>query len=88
MSSTFFGKDVLQGKITGRLWVQMTAKPKKSLVTVRLSSQTLADFKVAAELRGASMSALLHQFIVKTVREEREREPNAFAQPGANRRAA
>ena len=56
------------------------AGKKDVLVNLRLKPKTRDEFKVAAELRGASMSGLLHQFIVKTIREEKERCPEAFVQ--------
>lgn len=46
---------------------------------MRLKPETREEFRVAAELRGATMSGLLHQFIVRTIREEKERDPEAFA---------
>lgn len=51
---------------------------KERMINVRLSERTHEEFKIAAELRGASMSGLLHQFIVRTIREEKERESQAF----------
>lgn len=51
---------------------------KERLVNVRLTPKTHEEFKIACELRGASMSSLLHQFIVRTIREERERDPISF----------
>jgi len=55
--------------------------PKEKMINVRLSPQMHDDFKIACELRGASMSSLLHQYIARTVREEKEMAPRAFAQP-------
>lgn len=54
------------------------ASPKVKMINVRLKPSVHDDFKTAADLRGASMSSLMHQFIVKTIREEKEREPGAF----------
>lgn len=54
---------------------------KEVLVTVRISEKVRDQFKIACELRGASMSSLLHQFIVRTIREEKDLTPSAFA-PG------
>ncbi len=51
---------------------------RKSMINVRLAEATHEDFKIVAELRGASMSTLLHQFIVKAIREEKEISPQAF----------
>jgi uncharacterized protein (DUF1778 family) len=53
---------------------------KEVLINLRLRYETREEFRVAAELRGATMSGLLHQFIVRTIREEKEREPDAFAE--------
>lgn len=51
---------------------------KERLVNVRLKEQTHKEFKIACDLRGASMSSLLHQFIVRTIREEKEASPQSF----------
>lgn len=48
------------------------------MINVRLTDETHEDFKIVCELRGVSMSGALHQFIVKSIREEKEREPQAF----------
>jgi hypothetical protein len=58
----------------------MAGEKKDVLINLRLKPKTRDEFKVAAELRGASMSGLLHQFIVKTIREEKDRSPEAFVQ--------
>jgi len=55
-----------------------SGKIKEKLLTVRVTEDKLAEFKRAAEMRGATMSGLLHQFIVKVIREEKERSPEAF----------
>jgi len=52
--------------------------PKEKLVNVRLTPKTHEEFKIACELRGASMSSLLHQFIVRTIREEKDMSPHSF----------
>ena len=49
------------------------------MINVRLTPSVHEAFKIACDLRGVSMSSLLHQFIVRTIREEKEREPSAFA---------
>lgn len=51
---------------------------KDVLVNLRLRPDVRLEFKAVAELRGATMSGLLHQFIVKAIREERERDPVSF----------
>jgi hypothetical protein len=58
----------------------MVIKPtvREGLLTVRTSKTVHADFKVVAELRGLSMSALVHQFVVNAIREEKARDITAF----------
>jgi hypothetical protein len=55
------------------------AKRKQKLLTVRIDPVDLDDFAIAAELKGATMSGLVHQFVRKTIREEKERDPKAFS---------
>lgn len=52
---------------------------KKAILNLRLRPEIRDEFAIAAELRGASMSGLLHQFIVRTIREEKEHSPQSFA---------
>jgi hypothetical protein len=65
--------------------LKCVANPKDKMVNVRLTPAVHDQFKIACELRGASMSSLLHQFIVRTIREERELDPKAFERPHAKR---
>lgn len=58
--------------------VLMMASPKVKMINVRLTPSVHESFRIAAELRGASMSSLLHQYIVRTIREEKELDPKAF----------
>lgn len=51
---------------------------KKAILNLRLDPETRNQFAIAAKLRGASMSGLLHQFIVRTIREEKAEAPQAF----------
>lgn len=51
---------------------------KKAILNLRVKPEVRDEFAIAAELRGASMSGLIHQFIVRTIREEKEISPNAF----------
>lgn len=51
---------------------------KKAILNLRLRPEVRDEFAIAAELRGASMSGLLHQFIVRTIREEKEQSPQSF----------
>ena len=54
-------------------------KKKTKMIGVLADEQTHADFAKACELRGVTMSGIVHEFIVKVIREEKEREPDAFA---------
>jgi len=56
---------------------------KEKLITVRISEDKHAEFKLAADLIGVSMSALLHQYVVKVIKEQRAEHPEAFAQSSA-----
>lgn|SRR5262249_28697182 len=56
----------------------MTTDPKEDRINVRVNPQILEDFRIAARLRGASMSGLIHQFIVRTIREEKLAAPEEF----------
>ena len=62
----------------------MTEKVKEKLITVRVAESKHAEFKVAADLRGATMSSLIHQFIVQVIREEKRQHPEAFAELDAS----
>lgn len=55
---------------------------KTGLLTVRLKPQVLRDFKIAAEVQGASMSGLVHMFVIRTIREQKETIPKAFERHG------
>ena len=51
---------------------------KERLLTVRLSPDVHEDYRVAARLRGNTMSGLVHMFIVRTIREEKTQSPSEF----------
>lgn len=55
---------------------------KKTILNLRLRPEVRDDFATAAELRGASMSGLLHQFIVRVIREEKDIAPQEFKENG------
>lgn len=55
------------------------ATKKEVLVTIRIAENVRDEFKMAAELRGSTMSGLMHQFIIRTIREEKQQQPQAFA---------
>ena len=58
--------------------LMLVPSSKVRMINVRLKPEPHDDFKLACELRGGSMSSILHQFIVRTIREEKENEPRAF----------
>jgi|SRR5580704_1674993 hypothetical protein len=58
----------------------MTERTKDAVINVRVRPQVRLEFRAAAEMKGGTMSGLIHQFIVKTIREERESDPVAFAE--------
>lgn len=58
--------------------LRIVGKLKEKLLTVRLSEDVHRDYKLAAELKGGTMSGLVHMFIIHTIREQRERNPGMF----------
>lgn len=54
---------------------------KRVILNLRLSPEVRDQFAIASKLRGASMSGLIHQFIVRTIREEKELSPQSFHAP-------
>lgn len=54
------------------------AMPKDTWLQIRIREEIKDDLRIAAELRGLTVSALLHSLIVKTIREEKEVQPSAF----------
>jgi hypothetical protein len=55
------------------------ADTKERLLTVRLSPEDHRDYKIAAKLRGGTMSNLVHMFCIRVIREEKERNSEAFS---------
>lgn len=55
-----------------------TSSGKDVWINIRINPHIREEFKIASDLRGASMSGLIHQFIVKTIREEKAINPDAF----------
>jgi len=53
-------------------------KTKEKLMNIKMRRQTHREFQIAAELKGSTMSSLLHQFIVQTIWEEKKKHPEAF----------
>ncbi|HEV2862883.1 MAG TPA: hypothetical protein VGX48_17840 [Pyrinomonadaceae bacterium] len=57
-----------------------TLGKKGARINLKIHPALREEFQAAARLRGGTMSTLLHQYIVKVVREEKERDPQAFAE--------
>ena len=57
------------------LYLYDVATKKEVLVTIRIAENVRDEFKKAAELRGATMSGLMHQDIIRTIREEKQTWP-------------
>ncbi len=55
---------------------------KEVLLTVRITESVREEFKKVAELRGSTMSGLMHQFIVMTIRQEKIASPHEFRTMG------
>ena len=58
--------------------LRCVGKLREKLLTIRVAPDVHRDFKTASELKGASMSALIHMFVVQTIRDNKERYPEAF----------
>lgn len=63
------------------------AETESVLINLKVPRTTRDDFRIAAKQRSQSMSALIIHFIVKTIREEKERNPAAFPDYESNRPA-
>lgn len=59
---------------------------KEVRINVRTTEETVEDLKIAARLRGLSVSSLVNTLVVKAIREERELVPDAFIQRTARLR--
>ncbi len=49
-----------------------------AMLTVKLRTARLEEFRIASMLRGTTMSALVSQFVAQVVREEMVAVPQAF----------
>lgn len=48
------------------------------ILNIRISRGIREEFRVAAKMKGSSMSGLLHQFVIKSIREEKALDPSKF----------
>jgi hypothetical protein len=56
----------------------MSDEHKTALLTIKLAPNELEQFRIAAMLRGTTMSSLVSQFVTRIVREEMKAVPEAF----------
>lgn len=54
---------------------------KEVRINVRTTPQIKRNLEIAARLKGLTVSALVNSAVVKVIREEKEREPEAFNRP-------
>jgi post-segregation antitoxin (ccd killing protein) len=59
----------------------MCLMTKEVRINVRTTEQIKRDLEITARLRGITVSALVNSQVVKAIREEKEREPQAFNLP-------
>ncbi|MFT3745068.1 MAG: hypothetical protein QM785_12345 [Pyrinomonadaceae bacterium] len=52
---------------------------KTRLLTVKFESQTVDDFATVARLKKTTMSALVYQFVLQAIREQKDATPEAFS---------
>lgn len=51
---------------------------KDTFLQIRIRENVKRELQKVAEMRGLTMSALIHSLIVKAIREEKEADPRAF----------
>jgi hypothetical protein len=51
---------------------------KPTLLTIKITPERLEEFRIAATLRGTTMSSLVSQFVAEVITEEKARVPEAF----------
>lgn len=62
----------------GKIDYTIFVRTKDERINFRISPKTKIELEAAAELRGTSMSGLIHQLIVRAIRDERAADPKAF----------
>lgn len=63
------------------MYTQSTAlvmKQKDDRLYIRMSSDIKEDLRILSEHVGLSMSSFIHSLVVKTISQEREKNPNLF----------
>lgn len=64
------------------MYVSMLVMPKENRINVRTTEQIKRDLEIAARLKGLTVSALVNSLVVSSIREEKERDPQAFKPKG------
>ncbi len=62
----------------GNLEYTTLVRTKDERINIRISPKTKIELEAVAELRGTSMSGVIHQSIVRAIRDERAADPKAF----------
>ena len=62
----------------GRVVGVRTRTLRQDRINIRLKKELKEEFEAACTVRGLKMSAAIHQFIVRTVREEKEKSLDEF----------
>lgn len=77
--STLFFRNLLRGQ-SGKMYQRCAdfVMSKSEYVQFRIRDDIKRELKIVAELRGLSMSSLIHSLVVQAIREEREASPHAF----------
>jgi hypothetical protein len=54
------------------------AQEKRVMINLNATARLREEFRIAARLEGMDMSTMLRNFMIRTIREAKEREPGAF----------
>lgn len=77
MSTPFYPNLLFSAK-KNEMLLLMKAKTRETRINVRTTEEIKRDLEVAAELRGITVSSLINQLARMVIREEKDREPDAF----------
>ena len=53
-------------------------RTKTKMLTVKVSPLVAKEFMAASKSRGGTMAGLIHMFVVRTIKEERDSNPEGF----------
>ena len=62
----------------GKIGYTAVVRTKDERINIRISPKTKIELEAVAELRGTSMSGVIHQAIVRAIRDERAADPKVF----------